>query len=259
MSLYTHVTGSGPDVVLLHGWGMNSDIWEDVVVDLSKSYRVTVVDLPGYGRSSNDVINPADSTLEKIAKQISDITPVDSIVVGWSLGGLVAIQMVLDYPDRVKKLVLVASAPQFVKDDSWPEGMDADVLDGFAGDLQEDYRNTVKRFIAIQAIGSDNSREEQRIMRDRVFRHGHPQLAALKGGLKILHETNLRPRLPELNCPVLLITGEHDSLFRRAAVEHTLSLIWNARLAMIKGAGHAPFLSHGEQFMQALTAFLDNE
>jgi pimeloyl-[acyl-carrier protein] methyl ester esterase len=259
MSLFTQTIGNGPDVALLHGWGMNSDIWEDVIEDLSEYYRITVVDLPGHGRSTNDVHDPAVYTLEKLAEQIGDIIPVDSIVVGWSLGGLVATQIALDYPGRVKKLVLVASAPQFVKDENWPEGMDAEVLDGFAGDLQEDYKNTIKRFIAIQAFGSDNAREEQRIMRERIFRHGYPQLAALEGGLRILHESNLRPRLSEIKCPCLLLTGEHDSLFRQSAVASTLPLIKNAQLAMIKGAGHAPFLSHRKEFIYALKSFLDNE
>ena len=73
MSLYSQTTGNGPDVVLLHGWGMNSDIWEDVIEELAGSYRITVVDLPGHGRSTNDIHNPDDYTLEKLAKQISDV------------------------------------------------------------------------------------------------------------------------------------------------------------------------------------------
>ena len=259
MSLFSQTAGYGPDVVLLHGWGMNSDIWEDVVDGLEDSYRITVVDLPGHGRSNGNSVDTADFTLKNIAKQISDVLPVDCIVVGWSLGGLVAMQMALDYPDRVKKLVLVASTPQFVKDESWPDATDAEVLDGFAGDLQKDYQNTMKRFIAIQTMGSNNAREEQQIMRDRVFRYGRPQLTALEGGLRILRETNLRPRLSNLKCPCLLLTGEHDSLFRQSAVNQTLPLIKDARLAVIKGAGHAPFLSHSKEFILALKNYLENE
>ena len=256
MSLFLQTTGKGPDVVLLHGWGMNADVWEDVVADLAINFRVSIVDLPGHGRSI-DVVE--DYSLGNLARQVMDVIQKDSILVGWSLGGLVATQITLDYPGLIKKLVLVASAPQFVKDDSWPDGMEAEVLDSFAGDMQEDYRNTIKRFIAIQAMGSDNAREEQRILRDRVFRHGHPQLSALEGGLKLLHDVNLRPRLSEILCPTLLITGEHDSLFRRKAAEQTHRLIQDSRLRVIKGAGHAPFLSHQDEFLDEIKEFLEDE
>lgn len=255
MSLFAQVNGEGPVVVLLHGWGMNADVWEDVCAELVDSYRVIAIDLPGHGRSEGDL---DDYTLENIARQVKEVIPAESILVGWSLGGLVATQLVVDFPGQFKKLVLVASSPQFVKDDSWHVGMDAAVLDSFAGDMRGDYRSTIKRFIAIQTMGSDNPREEQRILRDRAFRHGYPLLSALNGGLKILHEANLRPRLPEIHCPTLILAGEHDSIFRREAAELTQQLIKNAQLEVIKGAGHAPFLSHQEEFMNKLKEFLGN-
>ena len=239
--------------MFLHGWGMNGDVWESVAPSLAKKYRVTTVDLPGHGRSVDDL---DDYSLKNLAKQVLAVTPKGSILVGWSMGGLVATQMVLDNPAAIAGLVLVASAPKFVRDKSWPDGMEAELLDNFAGDLREDYRNTVKRFIAIQAMGSDNPREEQRVLRDRVFRHGDPQITALEGGLKILHEADLRSRLTEITIPILLLAGEHDSLFRRQAAECTQLLNSDSKLVVIKGAGHAPFLSHEQDFLKELNLFL---
>jgi len=261
MSLFTQTTGQGPDLVFLHGWGMNGDVWESVIPSLVEDYRVTIVDLPGFGRSVDvgvgfNVEGAGDYSLKDLAEQVFEVTPPGATLVGWSMGGLVATQLVLDNPNAINALVLVASAPKFVRDESWPDGMEAEVLDSFAGDLREDYRNTVKRFIAIQAMGSDNPREEQRILRDRVFRHGDPQIAALEGGLKILHDTDLRFRLAEIKIPMLLLTGEHDSLFRRQAAEQTQLLNDNSKLVVIKGSGHAPFLSHEKDFLKELKTFL---
>jgi pimeloyl-[acyl-carrier protein] methyl ester esterase len=257
MSLYTQTTGQGLDLVFLHGWGMNGDVWESVVPLLAESYRVTVVDLPGHGRSVDvGVDKPGKYSLKDLAEQVLEVTPPNAALVGWSMGGLVATQLVLDNPGTVNGLVLVSSSPKFVRDNSWPDGMEAEVLDSFAGNLREDYRNTIKRFIAIQAMGSDNPREEQRVLRDRVFRHGDPQIAALEGGLKILHEADFRSRLTEIKPPMLLLTGEHDSLFRRQAAEQTQLLNGNSKLVVIKGAGHAPFLSHEDEFIKELKLFL---
>jgi len=253
MSLYTQTKGQGPDLVLLHGWGMNGDVWESIVPSLAKNHRVSAVDLPGHGRSVDDLGN---YNLKNLAEQVMEVTPPDATLLGWSMGGLVATQLALDNPGTINALVLVSSAPKFVRDDSWPDGVEAEVLDGFAGDLREDYSNIVKRFIAIQSMGSDNPREEQRILRDRVFRHGDPPIAALEGGLKILHNADLRSRLAEIKIPVLLLTGEHDSLFRKQAAKKTQSLISSSKLVVIKGAGHAPFLSHEQEFLKELNNFL---
>ena len=256
MSVFTQTTGTGPDVILLHGWGMNGDVWESILPELTSHFRVTLVDLPGHGRSLE---SPTDYSLPNLANIIAESLPPEFIIMGWSLGGMIATQMALRFPERTNKLVLVASAPQFVRDDSWPDGTDAEVLDGFAEQLKQNYQQTINRFIAIQAMGSDHAREEQRTLRERVFRHGNPQPAALEGGLEILRHANLRPQLPQIHCPTFLITGENDALFRRKAAEQTLILIANARLSVIKGAGHAPFLSHPHHFLDSLIPFLNEQ
>ncbi|MBL1277843.1 MAG: pimeloyl-ACP methyl ester esterase BioH [Ectothiorhodospiraceae bacterium] len=260
MNIFTQTTGNksvdeNPDVVLIHGWGMNGDVWEGILPALTKKHRVTIIDLPGHGRSLE---TPHDYTLPKLAALLANVLPEKSILVGWSLGGMIATQFTLDYPQRVNRLALVASAPQFVKGNDWPDGTDKDVLDGFADDLKQNYPQTINRFIAIQAMGSDFAREEKRTLRERVFRHGNPQPAALEGGLDILRRENLRPRLSEINCPCLLIAGEHDALFRRAAAQKTQTLFKHADLNIIKGAGHAPFLSHPDVFLHSLLPFISH-
>ena len=255
MTLFTYTTGQGPDVVLLHGWGMNGDVWEGILPALTARYRTTIVDLPGHGRSMNSL---DDYNLPNLARTIAAAIPQKAIVVGWSLGGMVASQLALDNPAQVTKLILVASAPQFVRDTSWPDGTDDTMLKGFADELTQNYQQTIKRFIAIQALGSDHAREQQRTLRERVFRHGQPQAAALEGGLDILRSANLRPQLANINCPTLFIAGEMDSLFRPAAAQRAQGLMTDADLSVIDKAGHAPFLSHPDEFLQSLTRFIDD-
>jgi len=253
VTLFSQTLGQGPDVVLLHGWGMNADVWEGILPTLSKQFRITLLDLPGHGRSLH---SPTDDSLQNLAGLIDEHVPENAALVGWSLGGMVATQLTLNKPDKIRKLVLVASAPQFVRDDSWPDGVDAEVLDGFAEGLRQNYQQTIKRFIAIQAMGSEHAREQQHILRERVFLHGNPQPAALQAGLAILLHANLRPALANIHCPTLLISGEHDALFRRSAAEKTRTMIADARLSVIAGAGHAPFLSHPDAFLHTLIPFL---
>ena len=227
---------------------MNGDVWEGVIPELAENFRVTTVDLPGHGRSPLTT----EFSLPAIAAQIADVLPREAIVLGWSLGGLIATQLALTFPRQVAGLVLVCSAPRFVRAADWPAGVDGAVLGGFARDLQTDFQGTIKRFLAIQAMGSDRAREEMRVLRDRLFRHGEPNHEALAGGLEILRSADLRARLSDIKCPTWLIAGEHDMLFPPAAARHTRELIAAARLIIVKGAGHAPFISHPDVFLAAL-------
>ncbi|MCF6209425.1 MAG: pimeloyl-ACP methyl ester esterase BioH [Gammaproteobacteria bacterium] len=254
--LFCKMQGSGPDLVLLHGWGMNADIWDGVVPMLAKQHRVTGVDLPGHGRSGDP---GSDYSLPAQAKKIAEILPAGSILVGWSLGGLLALQVALDFPRRIKALVLVASSPRFVRAGDWPDAMDGDVLRGFANELQSDFTKTIKRFLAIQVLGSEHAREELRWLRERVFAHGEPDRKALASGLDILMTADFRDRLPQLQCPTLLMSGERDTLFPVQAARRTQALLADAALHVIQGAGHAPFLSHPEEFVCVLQEFLDND
>ena len=97
--LYTNTVGEGPDIVLLHGWGMHSGVWEDVVELLMDSFRVTVMDLPGHGYS-REMIPGHD--LQNLCHAVSERAPSQAFWVGWSLGGLVAQQAALETPERVR-------------------------------------------------------------------------------------------------------------------------------------------------------------
>jgi pimeloyl-[acyl-carrier protein] methyl ester esterase len=232
---------------------MNGDVWEGVLPALTERYRVTLIDLPGHGRSVDSL---AEYTLPNLAQAVAAVMPAPAILLGWSLGGMIATQLALELPQIVIKLILVASSPRFVRDASWPDGTDDAVLNGFAEGLKQSYQQTINRFIAIQALGSEHAREQQRTLRERVFRHGQPQPAALEGGLDILRRADLRPQLANIQCPTLFISGEMDSLFRPAAAQRALDLLPDAELDIIAGAGHAPFLSHPTEFLQSLTRFL---
>ena len=141
MSLFLQTTGEGPDIVFLHGWGMNAEVWFEIQQAMEKAYRVTVIDLPGYGRSKD---HDGSFELDKLVKLIASHITDHSIIVGWSLGGLIAQGIAIDFPDKIRKLVLVASNAQFQQSDDWKCAMKTDVLDGFIKNLHQDYKSTLQ-------------------------------------------------------------------------------------------------------------------
>ncbi|MFP5345269.1 MAG: pimeloyl-ACP methyl ester esterase BioH [Gammaproteobacteria bacterium] len=253
MTLYCETSGRGADVVLLHGWGLNSAVWQDTVRELAWDFRVTTVDLPGHGRSH---AAPERCTLEQVAERVLQHAPPQAHWIGWSLGGTVALYITAHYPQRVRKLALVASTPKFVNAQDWPHGIEPEVLGQFAQQLHGDYRKTIQRFLALQLRGSEQASVWLRRLRDMVFRYGEPQATALHAGLDILRNTDLRPRLTSVGHPILLIAGARDTLAPVSAHEYMAVNLAQAELQVIPGAAHAPFLTHPQEFQRALRTFL---
>src|SRR5690242_9447668 len=121
----------GPDLVMLHGWAMHSGIFAPLARALASRFRLHLVDLPGHGASRDD----ADRLdLVETTRRIAAATP-RAIWLGWSLGGLLALQAALDESENVRGLVLIASSPRFVAGGDWPLGVAAKVLAGFSAGL----------------------------------------------------------------------------------------------------------------------------
>jgi len=253
--LYHKSYGAGKPLYLLHGWALNSRVWDHVVNNLKEHWLVTTVDLPGHGKSKPP--ESGDYNIDVLTHEVSQLINEASVIVGWSLGGMVALNLACRYPDLVDKLVLVASTPQFINSNDWRCAIDKAILDGFAADLVKDYRATVMRFLAIQTLGSEQSKQAVREMREKVFINGEPHLDSLTKGLTILRESNLRNEARQIRCPTLIMLGEKDTLIPVCSAELTRQLIPDCKISIVAGAGHAPFISHPGQFMQSLTEFLN--
>lgn len=251
--LYIETTGTGPDLVLLHGWGLHGGLWSSIARTLSDSYRIHAIDLPGHG---NSPLPELPYTIDNVAEVIANAVPEGASWVGWSLGGMIALNAAFSCAD-IHKLVLVGAGPRFVQGDDWPHATPTGVLQGFCDELAKDYQTTLMRFLALQARGSERGREELRTLRTELFSHGEPAPEALKGGLELLRQVDLRQHLAEINQPVLLIHGEKDTLFSLESARATTSMLPDSQLVTIKGAGHAPFLSHPDTFTSLLRDFLN--
>ena len=255
MTLCTQTGGSGPELVLIHGWGLHSGIWDGLLPLLEPYYRVTRVDLPGHGRSAwNGAV-----TLDDMVRAVLAVVPEQAAWVGWSLGGLVAQRAALVYPGRVDTLALIASTPCFIRKPDWQCAMLPGLLDTFADELEQDYQHTLNRFLALQVRGGSHATDTLKRLRATLHDGGAPQLAGLRAGLEILRSTDLRGELAQLQCPTLLLAGERDTLVPAAAACATARLIPHAQLAVIDGTGHAPFITAPERVADTLRDFLQGQ
>jgi pimeloyl-[acyl-carrier protein] methyl ester esterase len=253
--LWTESQGTGPELVLLHGWGLHGGIWDELAPALIDAHRAIRPDLPGHGRSP-PVSASAGPALARWAEAVLAAAPARADWLGWSLGGLIALWAAAHHPERVRRLVLLASTPRFVRGPDWPDAVDPQVFDDFAAALGQAYRPTLLRFVALQTRAGGHARDDQRQLRARLFERGEPDPAALAEGLTILRGSDLRAQLSRVTQPALVITGGRDTLIPAGASRRLARALPAGRLLELADAGHAPFLSHGAELAARIRAFL---
>ena len=237
--------------VFVHGWAMNSAVWHTLSASLPDWLEVVCVDLPGHG-SMAEV--PAVALTEQV-ELLAALSHRPALWVGWSLGGHALLQLAQHYPERVAGVFMVASNPCFVRRPDWSSAVAASVFTEFAAALEHDSEATLRRFLALQVIGDKQAlatvRELQRAMNQR----GQASRQALQLGLQQLQEKDLRRDLAQLECPLHWHLGGRDTLVPVALAAALPRLNPAIEISIEASAGHAPFLSHPDNFRRELLAF----
>lgn len=260
MSGVLHITtsGEGPDLVMLHGWGMNAEVWQPVCSALANQFRLHRVDLPGHGQSQqqDQGVTLQDWT-EQVAEAVMPQLNGPACWLGWSLGGMVAAQLAYQYPQQVRRLLLIATNLRFCQTDDWPEAVAPEVLKSFASELQQDHGQTLQRFLGLQVMGDAQARQALKQLRQCILAQPEPSTRALESGLEILRSADLRPLAGQLEFPVLLLGGEKDRLVSPAALHNVASLLPYCQLEVLPAAGHAPFISQPESFVNLVKTYCE--
>jgi pimeloyl-[acyl-carrier protein] methyl ester esterase len=251
--LYTQSSGAGAPLVLLHGWGMNLAVFEALRTRLAQHYSVTVLDLPGHGRSPW----PDDCTPEQQLQLIGAELPPQVTLIGWSLGGQLALQLAAQPARSVRRMVLMATTPRFVATSDWPHGLPETLLQQFAQQLEFDPAGTVGQFLELQVRADRAGAATLATLRASLERHGWAQPAALRADLALLASTDLRTMAPGVQVPALAIAGQADRITPPLAAAALVHLLPQAQLLELPRAGHAPFLSQGETVAASIRRFIE--
>lgn len=248
--IHQDVRGDGVNLVVLHGWGVNSSVFSALHSALSE-YRVHYVDLPGFGLSQT-----IDGGLQEWVAALVAVLPDNAIWLGWSLGGLVAKQAAMSYPNKVRALVTVASSPCFMARelDAWP-GIAPQVLEQFATQLSTNLPKTLDRFLAIQAMGSDTMKQDLAELKQLLLDKPLPQTQALEQGLAMLAQVDLRQELDKITQPWLRFWGRLDGLVPQR-IQTQLPRGAQIEDVVQHKASHAPFISHKDEFLEHLLNWL---
>lgn len=242
-------TGS-ENLILIHGWGLNSKIWNVLIQqsNLKKQFKLHLIDLPGFGKS--DKLSPI--TLNNITQLISSYIPNNSIILGWSMGGLIASNIGLKYPNKIKGIISVSSSPCFIERSNWP-GISKETFLTFYNCLKKNFQKTISDFILIQALNSNYSTIKN-IQKD-ILSQPNPTIYTLKKSLEIIFISDLRTQIKNLKVPMLRIYGSLDT-FVPKKVCTILDKLWPKTLStIIEQSAHIPFVSHTQKFCAIILNF----
>jgi pimeloyl-ACP methyl ester carboxylesterase len=220
---------AGPPLVLLHGLAGSAAWWRRNLPALSGAFRVTVVDLPGFGSSHPDSRLILDEVPHQVAALLGELGIERAHVMGHSMGGLVAGGLAADHPERVDRLVLV-DAGFMSLDPIWRHRL--------TGPL----RTLLRTSPTILPI----------LLRD-VARSGPVRMA---GATAEVLRKDWRHKLPAIAAPTLVVWGEHDRICNPRIGEQIAEAVPGARLVIIRGAGHNPMWEKPAAFDREVLGFL---
>lgn len=253
LSLSKIVRGAGPDLFMLHGWSMHSAVFGPMVEALAKSWRVTCIDLPGYGINYD---KSWPENLESLTLMLLDSAPSRAAWMGWSLGGLPAIHAAAMFPERVKGLVLLAATPRFIADVGWHCALPRNEFSDFVRRFERNPEAALARFDQLQFRGDSKAGEGIRQLR-RLLGKRRIAYQSLRDGLRLLDETDLRACLGLCQQPVGVVFGDKDALIPDCYGHALLELVPHASVERIQNAGHAPFITHMYEVRTALSKIME--
>ena len=245
-----------PTLVLLHGWGYHKSAWpESWLQNLAEHYDLLLVDLPGHGDDSCHELADSDlSVLDIWLQRLGTSLPAQYSLLGWSLGGQIAMRLAQQQPDRVQRLVCLANNLSFVQREGWSDAMPEQVFTQFQTAFARLPEKTLQRFCALQAQGSEDPMAMTKLLRTQV--HCRPSLAM---GLDWLARLDLRETWLQITCPALLPLAEQDALVPASVVAAIKLLSTQNQETYVLAGSHAMTWEQSteERLLSRVTEFLE--
>jgi pimeloyl-ACP methyl ester esterase len=255
--LWYEDSGTGTPIVFIHGWCMSSAVWRLQRDGLSDSFRFITIDLQGHGKS------PAHAGGFHIKGCAGDIAGLfeslelhNALLVGWSLGSLIALESCVLLSERLSGLVLIAGTPRFTQGDGFPYGLSRIEVDGMTRKVQRSLRRALEGFTArMFAPGELDDPSLAVMVQELMSAVPMPTAEVAIQALDALVETDQRDRLALIDLPTLIMSGDRDVICLPQASAFLAQRIPSARQMVFAGCGHAPFLTQSTRFNASLEDF----
>lgn len=248
-------------LVLIHGWGCDSDIWQSVLPELTQHLNVITIDLPGFGQSDSfQFEGNFQFSLEDYLNSILAVLPNRCSLLGWSLGGMLSTVLVSRYPQRFNNFITIASNACFVQQEGWLSAMPKKTFNGFYELFQQQAALCLKRFYGLQCQSDQHERDALKLLKEIVSEEkekgtdkGH---LAWSRGLELLAEIDNRDVIKSLEVCGLHLYGESDQLVPVATAQALKGLNSLQQVDVLESTAHVPQLSCPDLLVSKVLGFI---
>jgi pimeloyl-[acyl-carrier protein] methyl ester esterase len=233
-------------VILIHGLGFNKKIWFFLKKKLKKKFNVIALNLHTPKKKNNFYLELQKFIRKKILK-----IPRNSILIGWSLGGLIATILTFKIQKKILLLIIIASSPCFMKKKSWI-GLKKKNIKKLKKKLIYNYENSIKNFLNLQKNIKEKNDKKIILLYQKIINNSKPNIKSIKFNTKILIKLDIRKLIKKIKKPIFRIYGEFDIIIKKKSKYLLDDLLKDKNSIIIKKANHAPFISHFNFFYKII-------
>ncbi|HIF51183.1 MAG TPA: alpha/beta fold hydrolase [Thiotrichaceae bacterium] len=238
------------DCLLLHGWGTSNKIWQGFEEQLSAFNKITA---PCLYEIADDT---KDKNLDSIAGRIEERIKTDSIIIAWSLGGLVATYLA-GMSNKIKAIIYIASPPCFINKHEWNNVIEEKAIKALQNNLEKNTESALNYFAGLIAHGDMSAKETNKFIRNNTTDKKHKEtLFALLNEMRLI---DLRKEFSKVKIPVKIILGENDSLINFKIKNDIKKINPNVQCSVINNCGHAPFISKQHETIKIIDEFINEQ
>lgn len=237
------------NIVLLHGWSFDREVWRESLVQLRQWANITLVDVHAVTNGCEDI----DGALAAIVAN----APERAVYIGWSLGGSLATRLAAQFPERVDGLITLATNPCFTRKVDWSEAMPQKDFEAFKELVESRSEAGLKRFDSLQTQGERHPKKFRMWLKKIRPRHNHHR--DLLVGLQWLQTIDNRAALAQVSCPTLHIFAQQDALVPVAVAEKISQLNPGHHVEIIAEAGHALLWNRADHLLELWQGFLHRQ
>jgi len=247
--------GSGSPLILLHGWSLSGLAFSELAESLP-DFRLILPDLPGHGGSSPPSMATLAGLADDLAIWLSTVAPGPLLLGGWSLGGMLAMELAARLEVLVERLLLIGTTPRFTAGADWPHGLPATQVRALARNLERRFAATLGDFLAMTFASGEVDAARMRAIRNFAIQPaGLPDPGSAAALLGLLEHHDQR-RLPVmLGCPALVIHGSDDRIVPVGAGRSLADALPDGQLLELPATGHAPHWTRPLQTAAAIREF----
>ena len=243
-----------PVIFCIHGWASNAQVFKPLAEIFSEHFHFVAVDLPGFGESPCDDAESAYD-INNLVPALLDVAPEGAVWLGWSLGGMLAVQAAARAPEQIAKVMTICSNARFLADKQWKQGVPSPLFNGFMDSI-DDVKTTLRRFAALTVVGEQKDMLVHLKWLQQNTQSQQTKSSVLKASLNLLALIDNRKIMPILPQPCFHMLATDDAIVPNKLSQELNNLNPMHLVSFVPNGSHACLVTQPQSVANGILTFL---